>query len=206
MNAQLAITASVGLLMGCGSDPAMTGSDAGSSPTPDSGLSPDSGSPGLSDAGPGESDAGPGESDAGSGGSDADVPTGGATLVGTITRSAAPAAGGVGHLYIAVFDIDPVMNRDTAMLIANSRVENADMSAADASVTYSVPGIPPRAEPYFVTAFLDDNMSVVATDASSAGPDRGDLVAIMGFGSPSVAATSATEVAFDIDLNFNLPF
>jgi len=138
---------------------------------------------------------------------DASAPMGGgATLTGTITRSAAPAAGGRGSLYIAIFDVDPVMNRDSAMLIASARLEDVDMSGDGASVSYTVPGIPPRAEPYFVTAFLDDNMTVVATDPTMAGPDRGDLIAIMGFASPSVAVTTATEVVFDLDLNFNLPF
>jgi len=129
-----------------------------------------------------------------------------ATLTGSITRSAAPAAGGIGHLYIAVFTLDPVSNADTTELVGAARVDDVDMSGDGVSVVYAVTGIPPRAEPYFVTAFLDDNGTVVADDPAAAGPDRGDLIALDGFASPQVTLSSATSVALDLELNFNLPF
>lgn len=129
-----------------------------------------------------------------------------ATLTGVVTRSAMPAAGGVGHLYIAVFTADPVTAAMDAMMVANVRIDDVDMSAPNASVSYTLPGIPPRAEPYFITAFLDDNDTVVEGPPETAGPDRGDLVAIDGFASPKVTVTVATTVDFDIDVNFNLPF
>lgn len=155
---------------------------------------------GGADAQPSAPDAAPLDSP------DADVALGGATLTGTITRSAQPAAGGIGNLYIAVFTLDPVSNADTTVNVANARIENADMSADDAMVTYTMLGVPPRAEPYYVTAFLDDNGTVDTTDPANAGPDRGDLVAIDGFASPQVSITSETTVTLDLDLNFNLPF
>lgn len=190
-----------------GCDGATASIDAGASPPADAGAPPPSGS----DAGPG-SDAGTTSVDAGispvtdAGAIDAAAPSGTGSLTGNVTRSAAPAAGGRGHLYVAVFTSDPVTDRTGAMNVANARVENVDMSADGASIPYTVSGIPPRAEPYFVTAFLDDNGTVSATDPSAAGPDRGDLVALEGFASPRVTVSSEAPVALDLVLNFNLPF
>jgi hypothetical protein len=136
-----------------------------------------------------------------------DAPSvGGGSITGRVTRSAMPAAGGRGHLYVAVFTTDPVRDRMGARNVANARVEDVDMSAAGVSVPYTVTGIPPRAEPYFVTAFLDDNRTVDASDPASAGPDRGDLVALDGFSSVQVSVPDARPVSLDLDLNFNLPF
>ncbi len=134
------------------------------------------------------------------------TPGAGGTLAGVVTRSAEPAAGGRGHLYIAVFTSDPVTDRTGAMNVARGIVEDVDMSAAGASIAYTVVGIPPRPEPYFVTAFLDDNGTVSATDPSNAGPDRGDLVALEGFASPRVTVASEATATLDLVLNFNLPF
>ncbi len=137
---------------------------------------------------------------------DAATPAGAGSITGDVTRSAMPAAGGRGDLYIAVFTSDPVTDRDGAMNVANARIDDVDMSAASARVPYTVLGIPTRSEPYYVTAFLDDNHTVDATDPSRAGPDRGDLVALDGFSSVSVEVSDATPVDLDLDLNFNLPF
>jgi len=188
-------------------DGSSSGTDAGPGPSGDAG-------PGvaLMDAGapPRGADAGPAgpATDAGpSTGTDAGTPpAGGGAITGTITRSAEPAAGGVGHLYVAVFTSDPVTDRAGAMNVANARIEDVDMSGSGASVPYTVDGIPPRSEPYYVTAFLDDNGTVSATDPSSAGPDRGDLVALDGFSSPQVTVSTQSAVTLDLDLNFNLPF
>ncbi|GAB4202418.1 MAG: hypothetical protein OHK0013_15680 [Sandaracinaceae bacterium] len=128
------------------------------------------------------------------------------SITGHVTRTAMPAAGGRGHLYIAVFTADPVLDRTGARNVANARVDDVDMSAPGARIPYVVTGIPPRAEPYFVTAFLDDNRTVDASDPSSAGPDRGDLVALDGLGSPRVTVPDTRPVTFDLVLNFNLPF
>jgi hypothetical protein len=136
-----------------------------------------------------------------------DAPSaGGGSITGHVTRSAMPAAGGRGHLYVAVFTTDPVLDRMGARNVANARVEDVDMSGSGVSVPYTVSGIPPRAEPYYVTAFLDDNHTVDATDPANAGPDRGDLVALDGFSSVQVSVPDARPVSLDLDLNFNLPF
>ncbi|MBX3274212.1 MAG: hypothetical protein KF729_28355 [Sandaracinaceae bacterium] len=170
---------------------------------------------GAPDAASSGADAGVVGTDAGAVGTDAGEPppptdggptTGGGTVMGNVTRTAMPAAGGRGHLYIAVFTSDPVTDRMGAMQVANVRVEDVDMSGAGASIPYVLRGVPPRAEPYFVTAFLDDNGNVDISDPSRAGPDRGDLVALEGFASPRVTVPNETPVTLDLVLNFNLPF
>ncbi|MAQ14153.1 MAG: hypothetical protein CMN30_05065 [Sandaracinus sp.] len=129
------------------------------------------------------------------------------SLAGTVSRtaSATPEADGVGPVYIAVFDRDPVTNRDTAVLVGQAIVASADLSDASASVPYTLEGIPPRAEPYFVSAFFDADMNA-GTDPATAGPDRGDLVSLMGLGSPQVTVPDAAPVDFDVVLNTALLF
>lgn len=136
---------------------------------------------------------------------DAPPAAAGGSIGGTITRSAEPAAGGRGHLYVAVFDRDPVSARDEAVAVARTIVMDADMSDPSAAIPYEVGGVPPRAEAYYVTAFLDDN-GTVGSDPASAGPDRGDLVALEGLASPSVVVDAERRVPLDLVLNFNLPF
>lgn len=178
------VLALAGLALGCGDDVRRV---------------PDTGSPG-SDAG-GVMDGG--GVDAATGDDAGAAVT--STLMGEVTRTAEPRAGGVGHLYIGVFDQDPVTDRETATVVGRVIVENADMSASGARIPYAVEGIPARAEPYYVSAFLDDNMNA-GTDPATAGPDRGDLVTLDGLGSPSVTVPSADPVTFEIVLNTNLPF
>lgn len=125
------------------------------------------------------------------------------TLFGVVTRSAAPMAGGVGGLYLAVFDGDPLGGGQP---VANTLIEGADMNAADVEIAYQIDGIPVRAEDYFVIGFLDDNGTVNPNDMSSQRPDRGDLVSLQGFGAPSVTVDTPGETEFDIDLNVNMPF
>ncbi|UJR81559.1 hypothetical protein [Sandaracinus amylolyticus] len=177
-------------LAACSSDEGTEGTDAGSITSgTDSGAprpAADSGAPLVEDAGT--------------------PPEGEGSLMGVVTRSAMPMAGGRGHLYIAIFDRDPVLDRDGATVVANGLVMDADMSASGARIVYSVLGIPPRAEPYYVVAFLDDNGNADTSDPRRAGPDRGDLVSLMGLSSPQVTVSSATVVARDIDLNASLPF
>jgi len=175
---------------GCGSDDRDRGGGAGD----------DAGSGGMADGGTaGETDAG------GAGGTDAGGTAAAGRLEGVVTRTAEPRAGGIGHLYIAVFDRDPVTNRDSAVVVARTLIENADMSDDAAEIPYSVEEVPPRAEPYFVTAFLDDDGDA-GMDPETAGPDMGDLVVLEGLGSPQVTVSSAETVSFDIVLNTNLPF
>lgn len=151
-------------------------------------------------------DAGPAATTDAGGGVDSGPPIAGmAVLTGAVSRTAEPMADGVGGLYIAVFDRDPVSDPDNAMAVGMVVVEDVDMTDPSTTVDYTVMGIPPRTDPYFVTAFLDDNDN--ATMSADAGPDRGDLVAIEGVASsPRVTLDAADTFELDLVLNFNLPF
>jgi hypothetical protein len=130
-----------------------------------------------------------------------------ASLMGEVTRSIEPVHGGIGTLYLAVFELDPVENMDAGLMpLAQATVAEVDLHAEGSSVTYEITDIAPRAEPYFVTAFLDDNGTVNVADPETSGPDMGDLVSLDGFASPAVVLDKAGTLAFDIDLNFAMPF
>ena len=126
-------------------------------------------------------------------------------LEGRVTRSAQPNGDARGDVYIAVFSGDPVVD-DDAQLIANLLLPDADLSDPGSSVSYSLAGIPPRPEPYSVTAFLDDDGNVDATDPASAAPDQGDLVTLRAFHSPEVSVAAPGTVTFNLDLNLVKPF
>ena len=177
--------------------------DAGSTPMVDSGTGP---AP-MADAGttpPPTVDAGSTPTPTADAGTV--PPPSSGTVQGNVTRSGTPANGGRGGLYVAVLTADPVINRDSAMLVGNALIPNVDMSSASTSIPYTITGIPPRAEPYFVTAFLDDNNNASTTDPAAAGPDRGDLVSLESFMTPQVTVPDSTPVNRNLDLNFNLPF
>lgn len=178
--------------LGCGSSedstPSATRTDAGTVP------SSDAASPATADA------ATPPVS------SDAGTPSGAtATLTGKVKRVATtnPSAGGKGPIYVAVFDADPVTNRQNAHAVGNALIQDADMTSATAAVDYTITNLPPRSQQYFVIAFLDDNKT--ATTATPA-PDRGDLVSMDGFSAPKVTLATATTVTLDLNLTMALPF
>ncbi len=128
-----------------------------------------------------------------------------ATLSGNVTRSVAPTAGGVGNLFIALFEQDPVTSMNPPAPVGQVLIENADMSGDGAAIAYEIPNVALRADPYFIVAFLDDN-GTAAMDPASAGPDMGDLVSLSGLASPSVVINQAGVVQQDIDLNLAMPF
>lgn len=145
------------------------------------------------------------------------APVGGATLKGVISRSAPPdnSVGGdaKGDIYIGLFDQSPLMGfgmvNPNAMVVARVIVPNSDLSAQGATISYTLEGVPPRQEPYYIVAFLDDNSSVNAADPSSAAPDKGDLVALKSLIPPSfetVEIKTATEHTTNIDLSAAMPF
>lgn len=137
---------------------------------------------------------------------DADPGAPTATLSGDVVRTTEPKAGGVGNLFIAVFESDPVVSMRTAAPVGQALVSDADMSADDAAIAYEVVGIPVRPEPYFIVAFLDDNGNATVDDPAAAGPDRGDLVSLQGLASPSVSLDHAGVTTYDIVLNIAMPF
>ena len=84
-------------------------------------------------------------------------------------------------------------------------IEGADLRAADAVVPYEIQGVPPRAAPYFMSAFFDDNQDADPAPGA-AKPDRGDLVTMDGLGSPKVTLDTPGATTFDLVLSFALPF
>ena len=128
------------------------------------------------------------------------------SLTGKITRSAMPMGDARGPVFVAMFDRDPVANQMTAQVVARAFIENADLAGANAQLAYTLPDIPPRAEDYYLIAFLDDNGNVDVNNPAGAGPDRGDLVSLDGLASPKVKVTAAGMTAHDIVLNSVLPF
>ncbi|CAN5900243.1 hypothetical protein BH11MYX2_BH11MYX2_35440 [soil metagenome] len=147
------------------------------------------------------------------GGSDApvDAPVdsiAGATVSGSVRRTAQPGSGGDarGPIYIAIFDQDPIINRDTAQVIARTVIDNADLSAPNATVSYTLDAVPVRAMKYYFVGFLDDNANVDPMNAANAGPDKGDLVSLDGLASPTLTLATPTAATFDVNLNTMLPF
>ncbi len=132
-----------------------------------------------------------------------------ATIVGSISRSTDPGRGndGAGDVFIALFDQDPITNRSQTPAGAVI-IPAVDLSADGASVAYSFPDVVPRAQPYFISAFMDDNGNASAS-LESAGPDRGDLVMLQSFLPPAskqVTVAAPGEVVFDVDFDQVLPF
>lgn len=129
------------------------------------------------------------------------------TLTGTISRSTNPSRGGdaIGDVFIALFDNEPILDRDQ-MPVAFLIVEGVDLSDGITTAPYRLEGITPRAEPYWISAFLDDNGNASVDDA---GPDRGDLVMLERFVPPAsrqVTLAEPGDVTYVIDLNNVLPF
>ena len=169
-------------------------------------------SDGSSGPGPGSPDASTAPTadargDGGGGGNGPDAaPATVARLTGSITRSASPSGDAVGNVYVALFDQDPIAHKDTAKVVGNALIRNVDLAASGATVAYAVEDVPPRAEAYYLIAFLDDNANVDMTMPASAGPDKGDLVSLTGVSAPKVMLTTPGAHAQDIDLNLVMPF
>ncbi len=130
----------------------------------------------------------------------------GATLRGTIIRgvepSTNPAGDARGDIYVAVLTADPIFDRANAQLVGQALLEDVDLAPQGASVTYTISNIPPRAQPYWVATFLDDNGNATVDDPA---PDRGDLLQLNGISIPQVTINAA-EVTWDVTLNSVLPF
>lgn len=136
----------------------------------------------------------------------------GAVLTGVVSRSGDPASDGdgIGDLYIAVLDGNPLAlggGGATPNAVGVQLIENADLSLTSTQIEYRIEGIPPRAEAYYISAFLDDDDN--AEPGAGAQPDRGDLLNLESLLPPAIPTQvidSATEFIFDIDLNQTRPF
>jgi hypothetical protein len=137
-----------------------------------------------------------------------DAPVAGATLVGSVSRSTTdtvpvdPPPDGLGDLYLSVFETNPASG-PPGPAVASQAIPGVDLSAPTLSVPFRLEGIPPRTEPYYVTAFLDDTGPA---DPSHPCPNAGDSVATEGFGVPTVVIDTEAEHTLDLDLDSVLIF
>ena len=199
----------IGALTACGSD-AQSGrgeqaTDGGGGGGADSSVAaPDGSSPSGSDAST-ANDAAQGGDAGGMPGATCDGATC-ASLVGRVVRKATtkPQHGGIGNVYVAVFDGNPITDMNNAHVVGRVIVANADLSADTASVAYRVDGVPTRAAEYQVIAFLDDDHDATA---QSPAPNKGDLASIdlAGFGGIKVTLAHAGDTSLDLPLNAALP-
>jgi len=114
-------------------------------------------------------------------------------LSGTVTRSIDPVEGqdGIGDLYVTVFDEPP--GSSGVSIVGQFVLIGADFSAAGATVTYELPALAVRKDPYFMEAFLDDDES-----SPVGGPDVNDLLSDL----YSVVVESTDLVVQDLDLGY----
>lgn len=123
-------------------------------------------------------------------------------IQGTVTRTATAtsADGQAGDLYISVFEVDPIQNRNEDTLpVASLTIRNVELGAEGSQVSFVLSEIPTRTEPYVLTAVFDANQNLAQLDPP--GPDDGDLVALQGIKSPEIVVNAAT-VSAEIELNF----
>lgn len=128
-----------------------------------------------------------------------------ATLSGNVSRSTDPKNGGVGPLYIAVLERNPITSPGTDILGVDV-VPSADLSESDASVPYSVEGIPVSDEPYFVLAFLDDDSNASTVYPTPNKPDLIAIVAGVGVTLPTITLAEEGDYELDLVLNLEYPF
>ena len=172
------VVALLPLLGACGSDDPPADGDGGADAATDSGQ-----------------DAGAGDS-----GANATL----ATVSGSVTWDATEPPGwdgdGVGDLIIAVFATDPT-GGIPGLPVAFARFDDVDVQQTP--VAYEVTGIPPRPEPYFLSAFLDDDENGGPVPA----PDQFDAVALTPgtANTPEIVLDSPGVFPFDLVLNFILP-
>lgn len=131
----------------------------------------------------GDDDVGPDDDDSAGGPS--------ATLRGTITRSASLSGDGIGTIYLTVSD--PDLGGGPQSIAAEGEVVGADLSGDSASVAFEVRSIPPKATPYTLELFLDDDGS-----GAGGGPSTGDLtVAVF----PTFTAATVDVFTLDVVLD-----
>ena len=103
-------------------------------------------------------------------------------------------------------DMDPVSAGASAVAVASLAIADVDMSTGGAAIAYEFAAVPLSNDAYYISAFLDDNNNVNPADPDSAGPDRGDLIALNGMASFQVVIDSEGTTTCDIVLNMAMPF
>jgi hypothetical protein len=124
------------------------------------------------------------------------------SIAGSVTRTAMPTSGGVGNVYVAIFDADPIVSSDATPL-GQAILESVDMSGEGAVSTYQIDGLVPTDAELFAVAFLDDNGNA---DQTSPGPDMGDLVTLDGTGVPRFSLEPSGVTPLNLVLNAVMPF
>jgi len=126
---------------------------------------------------PGDDDDFGGDDDD-SGGDDDDSSTGGtASITGHITRSIDFVEGqdGIGDIYLTLISELPVGDGGKPVVAVATTLPGVDMSNTGASICFTLPSIiVPRPDPYFLTVWLDDDLS----GPGSGGADTNDLTAL----------------------------
>jgi len=135
--------------------------------------------------------------------SDADTDPATASISGEITFSVPIVDDGVGNLYVAVFDKDPVWDSANATAMGQQIISDVDFNVDGPVPTYSISGIEPRSTAYYVLAFFDDNGTASEITPT---PDKGDLISfdLNTVGAPQVMINGDTTK--DIDLNAEMPW
>ena len=109
----------------------------------------------------------------------------GAALRGGVTRSTEVGGDGIGTLVVEVLN-----DGEGDEVIGAFQEPNADLGPSEASVRFTVRGLMPRNEPYWVRAWLDDDES-----GDQGGPTPGDLLS-----SSAVPVSITSEASFVVDL------
>ena len=128
-----------------------------------------------------------------------------ASLVGNVSRSAEPQNGGVGPIYIAVLESNPLINPGSDIMGVDF-IASADLSSSDASVPYSIEDIPVSDEPYFILAFLDDDNNAGTVYPTPRSPDLIAAEILTGVSLPTIELSEAREYELDIVLTVVYPF
>lgn len=116
----------------------------------------------------------------------------GPALVGVFTRSVE--GDGTGTIYVIVLDSSPESNPNVHP-VKEAHFTGVDLSAPGANYPYRITGIVPRADAYYVAAYLDG-------DENSTGvgpPSVGDLLATCAGVTCSVVVDQAVEVTLNLD-------
>lgn len=190
---------------GDANEPAGSGGSGGSGATASggSGGAAAGGAGNGGSSGVGASSGGAGGASGGSGG-DGGTSTTTASIYGQIGRTARIPAGldGIGDVYIAVFADNPVTNMN-AEALANTLIEDADLSQDGTGINYRVDNIEPSSSPRYIVAFMDDDDNVTLEDPAPAKPD---LIAFDGLSPITVTLATPGEHELNLILNAEIPF
>ena len=182
-----------------GDDDDATGDDDDATGDHDDATGDDDDATGDDDDATGDDDDATGDDD------DSASGTGGtATLTGTVTRSVDVEHDGVGDLYVAVFDGNPVDLLNTPNMLGYQQIPATDLNPAGVAISYSISGLVPGAvSPFHVIAFFDDNGNASGVEPA---PDQSDLVSLDGLAAPTVELPDASGATLDLELNFAMLF